>query len=364
MSGSQSSLTPYLGLYDTATLVATMPSLKTPSSWLLDTFFPTVVESETPEVAIDVDVGLRRLAPFVSPLVEGKNVESRTWQTNLFRPAYIKDRRVPDLTRPVRRQIGERLAGGGMSPQERFEANLVFEMQDQVEMIQRRLEWMAASALTTGTVVIAGDGYPNPLTVNFQRSASNTVALTGSAAWGQAGVSPTQWLTTWALQVQKASGAVATDIVLTPSPWAALQADLRLINAIWAPRSGENNHIDMGGYTPKGGQLVGVWGQFNFWLYNEWYIDNISGIESPMLADGTVLVASREMQGVRAFGQIMDPAFNYGPMAYAPKTWYVQDPAQVILMMQSAPIVIPSRVNACLAATVMTSGGSIVPPPI
>jgi hypothetical protein len=363
MSGSQASLTPYIGLYDTATLVATMPSLKTPTSFLLDTFFPNIVESETPEVAIDVDVGLRRLAPFVSPLVEGKNVESRTWQTNLFRPAYIKDRRVPDLTRPVRRQIGERLAGGGMSPQDRFEANLVYEMQDQVDMIQRRLEWMAAQALQFGTVTISGDGYPNPLLVNFNRAASLTVALSGSAAWGQTGVSPSQWLTTWALAIQKASGAMAYDVVLTPSPWFALQSDLRVINAIWAPRAGDSQ-VDLGAYAPHGAQLVGRFGQFNFWLYNEYYIDDVSGIEYPMLPDGTVIIASREMQGVRAFGQIMDPAFNYGPMAYAPKTWYVQDPAQTVMMMQSAPIVIPSRVNAALCATVMSPGGSVVPPPI
>jgi hypothetical protein len=363
MSGSQSSFVPAFGAYDTAELVATMPSLKTPSSWLLDTFFPQIVESETPEVAIDVDTGLRRLAPFVSPLVEGKIVEARQFQTNLFRPAYIKDKRVPDLTRPVRRQIGEKLLGGNLSPMERFEANLAYEMQDQVEMITRRLEWMAASALTTGSVTVSGDGYPNPLVVNFGRAASLTVALSGAAQWGQTGVSPSQSLITWSLAVQKASGAVATDIVLTPSPWFALQSDLRLINAIWAPRAGETQ-LDFGGYTPKGGQLVGQWGQFRFWLYNEWYIDPVSGIEYPMLADGTVIVASREMQGVRAFGQIMDPAFNYGPMAYAPKIWYENDPAQTVLMMQSAPIVIPSRVNAALCATVMAPGGSVTPPPI
>jgi hypothetical protein len=41
-------------------------------------------------VAIDVDVGLRRMAPFVSPLVEGKMVESRKYQTNTFKPATSK----------------------------------------------------------------------------------------------------------------------------------------------------------------------------------------------------------------------------------------------------------------------------------
>ena len=72
-----------------------------------------------------------------------------------------------------------------------------------------------------------------------------------------------------------------------------------------------------------------------------------------MLVDGTVLLTGPELMGTRAFGQILDPAFNYGAMAYAPKTWVENDPAQRLIMMQSSPIVIPSRVNASFAATVI-----------
>jgi hypothetical protein len=362
MSGSQSSFTPVFGAYDTATLVAAMPSLKVPSRFLLDTFFPLEILSDTPEVAIDVDTGLRRLAPFVSPLVEGKMVESRQFQTGIFRPAYIKDKRVPDLTRPVRRQIGERLLGAGTSGQDRFEANLAYELNDQVEMITRRLEWMAAQVLMKGSVTIEGDGFPAQV-VNFGRAPQLTVSLTGSAAWGQPGVSPSQFLTTWALAVQQASGAMVQDVILTPSPYFALSADLRVINAIWAPRSGESI-VDYGLYTPNGAQLVGQYGQFRLWLHSEFFVDPVDGIEKPLLPDGTVLLVSREMNGVRAFGQIMDPKFSYGPMAYAPKIWYQEDPAQTVMLMQSAPIVIPSRVNAALAATVMLPGGTITEPSI
>jgi hypothetical protein len=34
--------------------------------------------------------------------------------------------------------------------------NLQFEMADQIDMINRRLEWMASSALVSGTVTVAG----------------------------------------------------------------------------------------------------------------------------------------------------------------------------------------------------------------
>ena len=71
------------------------------------------------------------MAPFVSPLVEGKLVEQRRFQTNSFKPAYVKDKRAPDLLKPVRRLIGERV-GGDLTGAEREMANLEAEMSDPV----------------------------------------------------------------------------------------------------------------------------------------------------------------------------------------------------------------------------------------
>ncbi len=359
MSGSIASLGPAIGMYDTIQLIQYVRNLKLPTSFLLDTFFPNRIESETPKVAIDVDVGKRRMAPFCSPLVEGRFVESRRYQTNEFVPPYIKDKRRPDLLKPVRRAIGERI-GGQLTPMQRFQANLAFEVEDQIQMVDRRLEWMAAQALLTGTVLVTGDGY-EPTLVNFGRDPALTVALSGAAAWGQPGVSPTAYITTWSASVLQKSGATVTDLVFTNTPWEAFLADIRIINAVLAPKAG-GVAIDFGGAVPKGGMYMGNWGQFRCWLYNEWYVDPDTDLESPMLPDGTVILGGPEMEGTRAFGCIYDPKFNYGPLAYAPKMWTEEDPAGLNLMMQSSPLVIPSRVNAAMAATVMTAGGIVTQP--
>ncbi|WP_298691719.1 major capsid protein, partial [uncultured Sphingomonas sp.] len=124
--------------YTTAELVQVVPNLKTSQNFLLDRFFPNIIEYDTEEVAIDVDVGLRRMSPFVSPLVEGKLVEQRKWLTNKFKPAYIKDKRAPDLRKPIRRAIGERIGGGELTGEDRMMINLEFEMADQVDMVNRR----------------------------------------------------------------------------------------------------------------------------------------------------------------------------------------------------------------------------------
>ncbi len=46
--------------------------------------------------------------------------------------------------------------------------NLQFELTDQIDMVNRRLEWMA-SALVSATVTVAGEGYETKV-VNFGRS--------------------------------------------------------------------------------------------------------------------------------------------------------------------------------------------------
>ncbi|MFC0683089.1 major capsid protein [Novosphingobium clariflavum] len=344
--------------YTTAEIVQVVPNLKVAQNFLLDRFFPNLVEFDTEEVAIDVDVGLRRMSPFCSPLVEGKLVEQRRYQTNKFKPAYIKDKRAPDLRKPVRRQIGERI-GGELSGEERMMANLNFEMSDQVDMVNRRLEWMAASALTSGTITISGDGFPTTV-IDFGRASILTVALTGAARWGQT-LNPAGRDTNivgqidgWAAAILKSSGAVVTDLVFTTTPWSKFTMAEGVQGAIYYPAlASQGNEINPGSQVKAGAVYKGRWGQYDLWVYNDWYID-ANGVEQPMLADGTVIMSGGDaLMGTRAFGMIIDPRFAYGAMAYAPKTWIQEDPAQQMLMMQSAPIVIPSRVNACLCATVL-----------
>lgn len=337
-------------IYDTNTLIQVVPNLKTSQNFLLDKFFPNIVTADSEYVSIDVDVGKRRMAPFVSPLVEGKLVEQRRYQTNTFKPAYIKDKRAPDLRKPVRRQIGERI-GGDMTGAERMMANLEFELTDQIDMLNRRLEWMASSVLQSGTVTIAGDGFPT-VVVDFGRASALTVTLSGAAQWGQSGVVPSALLEQWQHEILKASGATVTDIVFTTTPWTLFIQDPVVKAAIWFPgNGGAGNAINVGAQIVKGAQYKGRWGNYDLWVYNDWYVDD-SDAQQPMIPDGTVIMSGAELMGTRAFGQIMDPDFSYEALPFAPKTWTEKDPAQRILLMQSSPIIIPSRVNACLAATV------------
>ncbi len=344
-----------MDIFDTNVLVQVVPNLLLAKNALLDKFFPGFVEAETEEISIDVDVGKRRMSPFVSPLVAGRLVEGRTVQTNTFKPAYIKDKRAPDLRRPVRRQIGERI-GGGLTGEERMQANLNFELADQVDMLNRRMEWMAASAIQSGSVTVSGDGYPSTV-VNFGRDASLTVTLVGNAMWdsGNAAAQPAANINTWATQILKKSGAVPTDIVFSPTAFVWFTRDPDVKNQIFfdtarLANAGLNN-VNAASQVEHGLMYKGRWGNFDLWIYNDWYVDD-NNVEQRMIPDGSVFLTGQAMMGTRAYGMILDPAFAYGALAYAPKSWLENDPAQRLILMQSAPLVIPSRVNTTLYANV------------
>jgi hypothetical protein len=221
---------------------------------------------------------------------------------------------------------------------------------------------MAAQVLATGTVTITGDGFPAAL-VDFGRSSTLTVALTSTAQWTPANVTagtatPTLNIEAWQRQILKESGATISDIVFTTSAWEGFIADPLLKGAIFYPNlANSGTVINPGAQIAKGAIYKGRWGQYDLYIYNEWFVDSgteggVADQEYPMLADGTLLMSGVDLLGTRAFAQILDPAFQYAPMPYAPKTWVTEDPAQRLIMMQSSPIVIPARVNASFGATV------------
>ena len=73
---------------------------------------------------------------------------------------------------------------------------------------------------------------------------------------------------------------------------------------------------------------------------------------TPYLPARTVLVLGADVEGTRAYGAIKDEAAGFQAMPYFAKSWVEQDPAVRYLMLQSAPLTVPYRVNASLGATV------------
>src|SRR4051794_36612352 len=100
-----------MDIYATTVLARVVENLPPPSTFLLDMFFPNVQTSTDENIMFDVDTSKPRITPFVHPTVAGKVVADRGFQTNSFKPAYAKDKRVLLPGAPIKRRQGERIGG-------------------------------------------------------------------------------------------------------------------------------------------------------------------------------------------------------------------------------------------------------------
>ena len=342
-----------IDIFSTHVLNRTVEHMERPASFLLDSFFGSVQTEDSEEIHFDIDKSKPRLAPFVSPMVAGKVVANEGFETKSFKPAYVKDKRRFDPNAPLKRVIGETI-GGSMSPMARREAALNRALNNQLENLTRREEVMASEALRTGKVTITGDDYPT-VVVDFQRDPALSLALTGGTRWGETGINVLDDLEDWAATVQTKSGAAARTVVMDPLAWRVFKNNDK-VEKLLDIRRGTGNTINVDpmlrGQGNDKARYVGSIGDFDFYVYNDVYVDD-DGITRQLLPEYTVIMGSRsQLEGTRCYGVIQDEKANYRASRYFTKSWLEEDPAVRWLLMQSAPLVVPYRPNACFCATV------------
>ena len=337
-----------MDLFSTNVLTGAINSLITPAQFLLNRFFTIEQTEQSEEIHFDVIDKTRRLAPFVSPVVAGQVVETQGFTTKTFKPAYIKDKRVFDANRPLKRSAGEQITGS-LSPEQRIGRVLNQELTDQREMVDRRLEVMAAEAMRTGAVTVSGDLYPTQ-NVNFGRNASLSVTLAGAARWDQAGINPLDDLQDWSQTALQISGAMLRDVVMTVDVWKVFRKHADVKEQL--DRFRGNSTLVTDAQIAEGGVFMGIVDGLNIFVYSGWYLDD-AGVEQPILPAATVLMSGTQLEGVRAFGAVRDEEAGYQAIPYYAKSWVEKDPSVRYLLGQSAPLIVATRVNASFAATVL-----------
>lgn len=331
-------------------VVANMPDT---TSFLVDTFFPEVNVSEEETILFDVTNGRKLMTPFVSPLSEGKIISALGYETDSFRPAYAKDRRMFDPKKLGKRTPGERI-GGELTRAQRLDKSIKANLGEQIGMLGNRFENMAGDVLVNGTATISGEDYPTRV-VDFRRRAQNRVIKTAGAAnrWGDTGVVPWNDVDTEAQELSDATGFGVTDIIMTLDAWRLFQPsipretmDTKLSNLVMT-------EVALGYVTqPRDGVTYrGKSGPYRFWTYSGTFTDPETMATVSTLPAYTVLLASASVDGVRHFGAIQDLS-ALQPLQYFVKSRDLWNPSRRELLMQSAPLLVPYRVNNVKCMTV------------
>lgn len=338
--------------YTTATLAGVVQRLRPPTTFWLNLCFGRQVNFETQYIDFDLIDKDRRLAPFVSPMAQGRVMTKQGFVSRRFAPAYVKPKDEVNPNHVITRMAGEAY-NGELSQESRRNAIIADLLQGQKDKIWRRWEWMAAQAIINGSVTVEGDDYPTQ-NVDFQRDANQTIALTGSSAWGQTGVSIVDSLDTWNKQTQELSTYFPNTLVVGTDAWAVMKADSEIIELLNKNyRNGDSANLNLGPQSGEIAQYMGKIGVQDVWVYNDNYEDS-TGATVPFMDSKTVVgLNPAGVQGIRCFGAIMDKRAGYRAMDIFSKMWDQEDPSVEYLMSQSAPLMVPMEPDAVWSASVI-----------
>ena len=338
--------------YTTATLAGVVRKLRPPTMFWLNLCFPRQVNFTDQYVDFDKIDKDRRLAPFVSPMSQGRIMKKSGYVSRRFAPAYVKPKDVVDPNHIVTRMAGEAYFGD-MTPEQRRNAIVADLLQGQKDKIYRRWEWMAAQAVINGSVIVEGDDYPSQ-TVDFQRDAGQTIALTGASQWGQSGVSIKDNLNTWNKQTQLLSTYFPNLLICGSDAWDVMSEDAWILEQLDKNyRNGEKSNLDLGLDTGEVVQSKGKLSDMEILVYSDQYEDD-TGATQPFMDSKTVVgINPAGVQGMRCFGAIMDKKAGYRSTDIFSKMWDQEDPSVEYLMSQSAPLMVPMEPDAVWSAKVL-----------
>lgn len=337
-----------IDMFSTREMLNALEQRVVPRTFLRGTFIRETNVSTAQKIDIDIEKNKRKLAPFVSPMVAGKVISRDGFSTKTVQPAYIKMKRITTAGDVLKRSMGENIYGA-KSPQARAQELLGRDMRDLDDMIVRREEWMVATALFTGKLPVVGEGVSYEVDFGYEADKHILTLGTGSK-WGDSGVDPLADLLEWKRDLGQRSGLTADVAIMGADAMAVFIASLteKQLNYM---------HLSQVKIDPKQlPQGVTYWGRtldsaLDLYTYDEWYYDEDTATEKPMVPVNAVLLASTSARTIMHYGAILDMEALFAVSRF-PKSWIEKDPSARMLLLQSAPLFNPVQVDGFTVVTV------------
>lgn len=336
-------------------IVQRMPPVRT---FFRDTFFRNRQTFVTESVDVDFKKGNRALAPFVHPKIGGKTILNSGYQTKSYTPPLVAPNKVTTVDNLVKRLAGEN-PYSGRTPAERAVEKLAEDFRELNEMIVRREEWMAATAIFGGQIPIVGEGLHEVIDFGF----TNTETIvTESMKWSSPTADPLADLERWRETVQK-DGFVNCNICIMARDVAnAFVANTKVRDvldidaydlAVIKPRELPNGTTYIGTINKLG---------LDIYQYNEWYLDDWTNPAAPenkpLVPNGKLTLLSTEAEYSIYYGattMIPEEGASFVTVEgdRVPQTWIERRPDRRFLQLNSHPLTVPHEVNSWFVATVL-----------
>ena len=333
-------------------------------SHFLDTYFTEVHYSAEKEILLrELPHADRKMAPFVAPTSQGKPIFGAKGESvRALTPAYMKPKDVVRPTEARTPRISE-IFDGPLSLQQRFDLRTAEIAQYHMDKIRAREAWMAARGFIDGQVTIryeAEQGFAYPeVTITFGRDAGHTVDASGTPWTVNSDI--LGFIQTQANKMQAAvRGGYPTRLYLGQNVVDPFRKNAGIIAEMNTQRRGTTVDVPTGVIKHAGiaDPLVylGTLGTIEVFSYRDRVqAPDESWVE--ILDPDDVLFVASGATGVRAYGAIYDvDALEDGSaitLDIFGKHFKTQDPGELYVMHQSAPLPIPMYPNRTLKATVL-----------
>ncbi len=336
-------------------LVQRMPPVHT---FFRDTFFKNRRTFPTKSVDVDFKKGNRKLAPFVHPKVGGKTMLNSGYQTQTYTPVLLAPNKVTTVDDLLERAAGEN-PYSGRTPAERAVEKLAEDFRELNEMIVRREEWMAATAIFTGQIPVIGDGLNEVIDFGFTNSET---IVSAEKKWNADTSDPIADLERWHETVQK-NGFVNCNICIMAKDVANAFINHKKVKEVLDVKAYDLAIIKPR-QLPNGATYVGTIHKLglDIYQYNEWYLDDWTSPEAPeekpLVENGALALMSTEADYSIYYGAItMIPEEGKGFVTVegdkVPQTWVERRPDRRFLQINSKPLTVPHEVNSWFVAHVL-----------
>jgi len=322
-----------IDIFSSRLMLAALLQMKPPSTAILDMFFPGLEVFGVEEVDLDVIKGIRRRAPFVRPTEASKLMMRLSRSVRKYRPPYVKPKMVTTAGELLKRPVGVNPYGLGTSAMGRATSRLGEDQMEMWEATLRRLESMAAEAIRTGQVRIKGDGIDE--VIDFLMPASHKITLAGTDLWTDPAADIIGQIRQYKRRVRQSSGLVPNLAFVGAKVHDAMENHEDTRKKLDNLRMEVGNIVDE--FREMGLIFIGIIQGVTFVAYDEWYIDEDTGLEVPMIPDEFMIMGSTNARTSRMYGAILDDEALV-PAAFFPTSWKEKDPPRRYVMLQSSPM--------------------------
>jgi len=344
-----------LTIFDTKTMLEMIEVDQQPTTFLLDTFFPTSRVFGSVAVEFDLRKKSRNVAAYVSRKAEGENVGLTKFKTLRYEPPYLKPKKTITVADLLKKNPGEIEWVTGLSKIERAGQKIQEEFDELDDRIWRAEELQASQALRLGKVTpLDKDGNLVGDEIDFDRDPNLTKALV-SPPWEGGAADILADLRAFKREVFLASGVMPTKAVFGSEAIDAMLKDDEVQAYL------DNRRIDSGSSIVMraqalGATFVGNIEGLDIFGYDGTFLD-IDGTTVLNYIDPKEIVIGTDQTNERLYGVLEwmeDETERLFASPRLPVSWTEKDPAARFLQVHSAPIVVTKNPDVNMKVIVIS----------